>query len=88
MEKINAFEAKTRFSELLRETEKGREFTILWHGREVARLLPPQQSPGEKGFQALSSEFRKIRKKIKGPLNIRELIKEGRRFEGVALGDL
>jgi prevent-host-death family protein len=80
MEKVNAFEAKTRLSELLRETERGREFIICRRGKEVARLVPPRQSPGEKGFQALSEEFRKIRKKISKSVNIRKLIEAGRRF--------
>jgi prevent-host-death family protein len=80
MEKVNAFEAKTRLSELLRETERGREFIICRRGKEVARLVPPRQSQGEKGFQALADEFRKIRKKISKSVNIRKLIEAGRRF--------
>lgn len=80
MEKVNAFEAKTRLSELLRETERGREFIICRRGKEVARLIPPAKSPGEEGFCAVSAEFQKIRKKIVGPVKIRELIEEGRRF--------
>ncbi|MDP3017447.1 MAG: type II toxin-antitoxin system prevent-host-death family antitoxin, partial [Deltaproteobacteria bacterium] len=40
-EVVSAFEAKTRLSELLRETEKGVSFRILRRGKEVARLIPP-----------------------------------------------
>jgi prevent-host-death family protein len=79
MEKVSAFEAKTRLSELLRETEKGREFIIFRRGKEVARLIPPGESGGEKRLQSLAAEFRKIRKKVSGPVNIEELIDEGRR---------
>ncbi len=39
--KIGAFEAKTRLSELLRETESGCSFVIHRRGRPVARLVPP-----------------------------------------------
>jgi prevent-host-death family protein len=79
MEKVSAFEAKTRLSELLRETERGREFIIFRRGKEVARLIPPRESGGEKRLQSLADEFRKFRKKVSGPVNIQELIDEGRR---------
>jgi antitoxin (DNA-binding transcriptional repressor) of toxin-antitoxin stability system len=80
MEKVNAFEAKTRLSELLRETEKGRSFMICRRGKEVAQLLPPASTRAGEGIQSISAGFRKIRGKISGPVNIRELIEEGRRF--------
>lgn len=44
---VSAFEAKTRLSELLRETEQGKSFIIRRWTKAVARLLPP-----EKGEQA------------------------------------
>ena len=37
---VTAFEAKTRLSELLRETERGRSFVIRRRGKPVARLVP------------------------------------------------
>ena len=40
-QKVSAFEAKTKLSELLRETEQGSSFIICRRGKEVARLLPP-----------------------------------------------
>ncbi len=80
MEKVNAFEAKTHLSGLLRETEKGKSFIICRRGKEVARLIPPKPSGGGKGFQSLAKEFQKIRKKVVGTVNIRELIEEGRRY--------
>lgn len=38
---VGAFDAKTRFSELLRRVEEGEEFEITRRGRVVARLAPP-----------------------------------------------
>lgn len=38
---IGSFEAKTRFSELLRKVEQGEHFTITLRGRVVANLTPP-----------------------------------------------
>ena len=40
MRTMGAREANQRFSELLREVEKGDEVTITRHGRPVARLAP------------------------------------------------
>ncbi len=79
MEKVNAFDAKTRFSELLRETEKGKSFVICRRGKEVGRLLPPAHDLGEGKISSISEGFQKIRKKIPGKVNIRKLIEEGRR---------
>ena len=38
---IGSFEAKTKFSELLRKVEQGETFTITLRGRVVAELAPP-----------------------------------------------
>jgi prevent-host-death family protein len=38
---IGAFEAKTKFSELLRKVDLGESFTITVRGRVVAQLAPP-----------------------------------------------
>jgi prevent-host-death family protein len=80
MERVNAFEAKTRLSELLRETERGMSFIICRRGKEVARLVPPVNEEQAKDLNQVLSSFREIRKRIAGKINIRELIEEGRRF--------
>lgn len=38
---VGAFDARTRFFELLERIEAGEEVTILRHGQAVARLVPP-----------------------------------------------
>jgi prevent-host-death family protein len=37
---IGAYEAKTRFPELLDRAEKGERFTITRHGKAVAEIVP------------------------------------------------
>lgn len=38
---VGAFDARTRFFELLERIEAGEEVTIMRHGMAVARLVPP-----------------------------------------------
>jgi antitoxin (DNA-binding transcriptional repressor) of toxin-antitoxin stability system len=40
---IGSFEAKTKFSELLRKVQQGETFTITLRGRVVAELNPPSR---------------------------------------------
>ena len=77
---ISAFEAKTHLSQLLRETERGRSFVIRRRGKIVACLVPPVKGKKVPDITKLSAAFRQIRKRIKGPLHVRELIEEGRRL--------
>jgi prevent-host-death family protein len=79
-QKVSAFEAKTKLSELLRETERGGSFIIYRRGKEVARLVPPVKEEPEVDLKHVLSSFREIRKGIPGRVSIRELIEEGRRF--------
>ena len=40
---VGAFDARTRFFELLERIEAGEEVTIMRHGVAVARLVPPAE---------------------------------------------
>ena len=80
MVEVSAFEAKTRLSELLRETERGKAFVIRRHGKAVARLLPPEEKGKGPDLAEVLASFREIRKRIPGRVKIRELVEEGRRF--------
>jgi len=80
LQKVNAFEAKTKLSELLRETEQGGSFIIYRRGKEVARLVPPVKEGQEVDLKKVLSSFREIRERIPGRVSIRKLINEGRRF--------
>jgi len=41
---ISVSEAKRRFSEFLREASEGESFTVVSHGRAVARVLPVEKA--------------------------------------------
>jgi prevent-host-death family protein len=76
---VSAFEAKTRLSELLRETESGKSFVIRRRGKAVARLIPPAKEAPNVALPQVLASFQQIRKRVHGTVNIRELIEEGRR---------
>jgi prevent-host-death family protein len=80
LQKVSAFEAKTKLSELLRETEQEGSFIIFRRGKEVARLVPPVKEEEEVDLKKVLSSFREIRERIPGKVLIRELIEGGRRF--------
>ncbi len=79
-QKVSAFMAKRRLSELLRETERGASFIVCRRGKEVARLVPPAKERERVDLRQVISSFREIRERIPGKVSIRELIEEGRRF--------
>jgi prevent-host-death family protein len=76
---IGAFEAKTRLSELLRRTENGEEFVIQRRGRPVARLIPFDSLSEPLQVADIVGEMNAVRESVPGPIEIRELINEGRR---------
>ena len=79
IKEVSAFEAKTRLSELLRETERGRSFIICRRGKAVAQLGPPPQESSI-DFREILTAFQEIRKSVSEKIDIRELRDEGRRF--------
>ena len=85
MSKVTAFEAKTRFGELLDRVAKGEEVVITRHDRPVARLVPEGTArPDEvrRAVAGLRELQRRIRRRSKGRLSDREVrsaIEEGRR---------
>jgi prevent-host-death family protein len=54
MEAIGAFDAKTRFSELLERVAKGESFRITRHGHPVARLSPDPPRDTERARRAVA----------------------------------
>jgi len=79
-QKVSAFEAKTKLSELLREAERGGSFVIYRRGKEVARLVPPVKEEQDADLKQIIVSFREIRERIPGKISVRELVEEGRRF--------
>jgi prevent-host-death family protein len=81
---IGAFEAKTKFSELLEQVRQGAEITITKHEKPVARLVPFEK-PSRVELAELFRQMDEFR--AKHPLNpkgleklsYRDLIEGGRR---------
>lgn len=78
-EEVSAFEVRTRLAELLRETQRGRSFLIRRRGKAVARLVPAGEEPVA-DLAAILAGFREVRRRVAGPVRVRELIEEGRRY--------
>ena len=53
MAKVTAFEAKTRFGELLDRVAKGEEVVITRHDKPVARLVPYGGEQPKRGFGSM-----------------------------------
>jgi prevent-host-death family protein len=49
---VGAYEAKTRFSELVSRAEKGESFLVTKNGRPVARIMPVNDFDAERTRQA------------------------------------
>lgn len=79
MADIGAFEAKTHFSRLLDQVERGETITTTRHGKPIARLIPVAGSSRDERRRAIS-ELKQLRagQTLGGPTG-RELIDQGRR---------
>jgi len=80
---VGAFEAKTHFSQLLREVEKGNTIHITRRGKAIALILPETASKEESGKAALERIAQRrnnlIKKKKTTTKEILELRDEGRK---------
>ncbi|MEX2315792.1 MAG: type II toxin-antitoxin system prevent-host-death family antitoxin [Pirellulales bacterium] len=80
MSTVGAYEAKTRFSELLELVEAGEEITITKHRTPVARLVPIKKKRTVEERRAAIARIDNLRKGLTlGGLKIRDLVNEGRR---------
>jgi prevent-host-death family protein len=84
MAKMTAFEAKTRFGELLKRVSEGDEVVITRHDKPIARLVPEGARRSEdvrRAVAGLRDLQQRIRRRSKGKLSKREVrsaINEGR----------
>jgi prevent-host-death family protein len=81
-QQIGAFEAKTHFSQLINEVERGADYVVTRRGKPVAKIIPFEQKPEmtrQEAFEKLK-EMRKLFRGEPGSFNIREAIEEGRRY--------
>lgn len=51
---VGAYEAKTKFSELIARAEKGESFVVTKNGRPVAEIKPPKAFDREKARKAVA----------------------------------
>ena len=68
---VGAYEAKTKFSELIARAEKGESFTVTKNGRPVARILPTVDFEREQARRAFE-ELREFRAKQGPPVSDEE----------------
>jgi prevent-host-death family protein len=84
MATVTAFEAKTRFGELLERVSKGEEVVITRHDKPVARLIPEGAARHEevrRSVQGLRDLQQRIRLRSKAKLTdgeVRAAIEHGR----------
>jgi antitoxin (DNA-binding transcriptional repressor) of toxin-antitoxin stability system len=87
MSKISAFEAKTRFGELLQRVERGEEIVITKHDRPVARVVregAPSLDSVRRSVDGLRRLQQRIRKRSRSrselsPADVRAAIGQGRK---------
>lgn len=76
---IGSFDAKRHLSRLLQKVVKGQTITITRRGKPVARLVPVQEED-EMSIDHIINDLASIRKRIKGFIDVKELIREGRNY--------
>lgn len=77
---VGAFEAKTRFSELLRRVEEGCVVRVFRRNRHVADLVRSDLEPSRGAMEALSRlSVRRRARKAMSVAEIRKLRDEGRK---------
>ncbi len=80
MDRVGVFEAKARLPELVAKAERGQETTITRSGKVVARLIPAAKAGRKHPNASVIDRITAFSKtlKIKGRVNIRDLIESGR----------
>jgi prevent-host-death family protein len=76
MATVTAFEAKTRFGELLERVSRGEEVVITRHDKPVARLVPEgtrRLDDVRRSIQGLRDLQQRIRRRSKAKLSDREV---------------
>lgn len=73
---VQASVAKTHFSQLLDEVERGRTIVILRHGKPVARIVPDEETRRARIDEAIAN-IKALGKKTEeehGPISVEEII--------------
>ena len=77
---IGAFEAKTHLSQLLDKVQNGNEIVITKRGKPIARLVPFKNSEKKMSMIEILENFDRIRESVKGNVDIKSYIAEGRKY--------
>jgi prevent-host-death family protein len=76
---VGAYDAKTRFSELLEHVASGKEIVITRHGSPVARMVPVRPSQSAESRRAAIDAMRRLAAKNRlAGLRVKDLVSEGR----------
>jgi prevent-host-death family protein len=76
--KIGSYEAKTKFSELLRQVKTGKSFTITNRGEAIADLVPSPIAEVKDKVAAVEKLKAFMRADPVRGVNIRQFIEDGR----------
>jgi prevent-host-death family protein len=82
MTTVGIFEAKTKFSEIVRKAERGERFTITVNGKAKAQVVPMPAPIAVHSPEEIEAAYQRLRNpRIKGISSeeIRAAIEEGRR---------
>jgi prevent-host-death family protein len=72
MQTIQASEAKTHFLRILDDVERGESVIITRHGKQIARIVPEEQSRQER-IARVTESILAIRKRTK-PVSLAEIL--------------
>jgi prevent-host-death family protein len=76
---VSLYDAKTHLSRLVARAERGEVVVITRRGRPVARLVPAVEWKRAADGPALLRRLRSFRGRIAGSVDVRALVREGRR---------
>ena len=79
MDKLSVYDAKARFFKLVERAQSGRSTVITKRGRVVAKVVPASAPKWDRTAVLDEAEAFRRSVKIKGRINVRRLIEEGRR---------
>ena len=87
MAEISAYDAKTRFPQLLERVQRGEQFVITKHGRPVAELVPATKRDPDKTRKLIAS-MRSLRASLENRgVRLSEIRKEGETLRELAHDD-
>jgi prevent-host-death family protein len=78
MDSVSVYNGKAHFSEIVERAESGHSTVITKRGRVVAKIVPARAPRWDRAAVLDEAEAFRKRAKIKGRIDIRKLIEDGR----------